>query len=220
LYLFFILKLLLVLFTENPLPVISSSKKSLFKDQKLVINISGKRYACLRSSLEKYPETLLGSCEREYFYDEENDEYFIERDPELFKYVLNFYRTGRLHFQKNECIAAFEDELSFFGISIDYISDCCYEDFVNKKRETNLDFLISSNTNKQIPVKNPEEVLTFRMRLWQRLERPQTSTAALVFYYVTGFFIAVSLLANIIETLRVKDKLTLGDKYRVNIFCL
>lgn len=36
--------------------------------------------------------------------------------------------------------------------------------------------------------------------MWRAFENPHTSTAALVFYYVTGFFIAVSVMANVIET--------------------
>lgn len=36
--------------------------------------------------------------------------------------------------------------------------------------------------------------------MWRAFENPHTSTSALVFYYVTGFFIAVSVMANVIET--------------------
>jgi hypothetical protein len=36
--------------------------------------------------------------------------------------------------------------------------------------------------------------------MWRAFENPHTSTAALVFYYVTGFFIAVSVMANVVET--------------------
>ena len=36
--------------------------------------------------------------------------------------------------------------------------------------------------------------------MWRAFETPHTSTPALVFYYVTGFFIAVSVMANVVET--------------------
>ena len=39
-----------------------------------------------------------------------------------------------------------------------------------------------------------------RERMWRAFETPHTSTPALVFYYVTGFFIAVSVMANVVET--------------------
>ena len=41
---------------------------------------------------------------------------------------------------------------------------------------------------------------TLRERMWRAFENPHTSTPALVFYYVTGFFIAVSVMANVVET--------------------
>ena len=42
---------------------------------------------------------------------------------------------------------------------------------------------------------------TMRERLWRAFENPHTGTSALVFYYVTGFFIAVSVIVNVIETI-------------------
>ena len=49
----------------------------------------------------------------------------------------------------------------------------------------------------------PDEPPTLRARMWRGFENPQSSTWALVFYYVTGFFIAVSVLTNIVETVLV-----------------
>lgn len=66
-------------------------------DEKLIINISGRRFETWRNTLEKFPETLLGSNEKDFFYDEETSEYFFDRDPDLFRYILTFYRTGKLH---------------------------------------------------------------------------------------------------------------------------
>jgi len=47
----------------------------------------------MRRTLEKYPNTLLGSDERDYFYDSVAGEYFFDRDPALFRYVLAYYRS-------------------------------------------------------------------------------------------------------------------------------
>lgn len=44
-----------------------------------------------------------------------------------------------------------------------------------------------------------------REKMWRAFENPHTSTSALVFYYVTGFFIAVSVMANVIETGKFPD---------------
>ena len=195
-------------------------------DEKILINISGHRFECWRSTLEKYPHTLLGSVEKEFFFDEETNEYFLDRDPELFRHILNFYRTGRLHFPKNECINAYDEELSFFGIVPDLMGDCCYEEYRDRKRE---------NAERSMDEKNADGesqattvTLPFRERIWRAFENPHTGTMALVFYYVTGFFIAVSVMANIMETVSFGDpkkhpkakQLTLGEMHKDIFFSL
>lgn len=86
---------------------------------------------CLRqtwkNTLDRYPDTLLGSSEKEFFYNEDTEEYFFDRDPEMFRHILNFYRTGKLHYPRHECIQAFDEELAFFGIVPEIIGDCCME---------------------------------------------------------------------------------------------
>lgn len=56
------------------------------------------------------------------------------------------------------------------------------------------DKLSENNEANQPPLTNNRE------KMWRAFENPHTSTSALVFYYVTGFFIAVSVMANVIET--------------------
>lgn len=218
--------------TKNLPPVPLSRRRK--KDEIVTLNVSGRRFQVWRSTLEKFPETLLGSAEKEYFYDEERNEYFFDRDPEIFRHILCYYRTGKMHFPRTECIATIDDELEFFGIMSEVIADCCYEDYRDRHREHEERIrddnniadsgaagliaatgkLVSSNTT------------TLRQRMWRAFENPHTSTPALVFYYVTGFFIAVSVLANIIDTLPSGSKpgyaepLPLGEKYHQIFFCL
>ncbi|CAD5226564.1 unnamed protein product [Bursaphelenchus xylophilus] len=190
-------------------------------DEKLIINISGRRFETWRNTLEKFPETLLGSNEKEFFYDEETGEYFFDRDPDLFRHVLTFYRTGKLHYPKHECLMAYDEELSFFGIMPDLISDCCYEDYKDKKRE-NQERLMEETLEAPEKAKGKQ---TFQQQMWSAFENPQTSSVALVFYYVTGFFIAVSVLCNIIETIPCQyidneESITCGDMYERQFFVL
>ena len=65
--------------------------------------------------------------------------------------------------------------------------------------------------------------------MWRAFENPQTSTPALVFYYVTGFFIALSVLCNVAETVPcggggrqqgVERPLACGERYETELFCL
>jgi potassium voltage-gated channel Shal-related subfamily D member 2 len=213
---------------ENPLPIPPLNNVQKKVDEKLSINISGHKFECWRSSLEKYPNTLLGSVEKDFFYDDETNEYFLDRDPEMFRHILNFYRTGRLHFPKEECIIAYEEELAFFGIESELMADCCIEFYEEKKRE-NEERLLSEATNDNEIVDDSELNLSIRERLWRAFEEPQSGTLALVLYYVTGFFIAVSVMANVIETVnvesatpnpKIKIQQTLGEKYKDIFFTL
>uniref|UniRef100_A0A915A9I6 BTB domain-containing protein n=1 Tax=Parascaris univalens TaxID=6257 RepID=A0A915A9I6_PARUN len=190
-------------------------------DEKLSINISGRRFETWRNTLEKFPETLLGSTEKEFFYDEDTCEYFFDRDPDIFRHILTFYRTGKLHYPKHECLVAYDEELSFFGIMPDLISDCCYEDYKDKKRE-NQERVMEERLDTADKAKR---TLSLQQKMWAAFENPHTSSVALVFYYVTGFFIAVSVLCNIIETVPCKymaDDATVscGDLYERQFFVL
>ena len=203
-------------------------------DQVVTLNVSGSKFQTWKKTLEKFPETLLGSDEKEFFYDEEKEEYFFDRDAEIFRHILQFYRTGKMHFPRTECISAIDDELSFFGIIPEMIGDCCYEDYKDRKRE-NQERLIDDKPPDANTLDGPggilsggpiKPVLPLRKKIWAAFENPHASTPALVFYYVTGFFIAVSVFANIVETVPcgvpagLVEALSCGERYQLVFFCL
>lgn len=184
---------------SNPLPQPPLNDETVRReDEKFVINVSGRRFETWRNTVEKYPDTLLGSSERDFFYDEQTKEYFFDRDPDIFRHILNYYRTGKLHYPKHECLMAYDEELAFFGIIPDVIGDCCYEDYRDRKRE-NAERMLDDRISETNGEKEQEQ-RSLREQMWRAFENPHTSTAALVFYYVTGFFIAVSVVANVVET--------------------
>lgn len=184
---------------SNPLPQPPLNDESVRReDEKFVINVSGRRFETWRNTVEKYPDTLLGSSERDFFYDEQTEEYFFDRDPDIFRHILNYYRTGKLHYPKHECLMAYDEELAFFGIIPDVIGDCCYEDYRDRKRE-NAERMLDDRISETNGEKEQEQ-RSLREQMWRAFENAHTSTAALVFYYVTGFFIAVSVVANVVET--------------------
>ncbi|UJR31853.1 hypothetical protein I4U23_019329 [Adineta vaga] len=193
-------------------------------DEKIIINVSGRRFECWRSTLEKYPDSLLGSNEKEFFYDEDTREYFFDRDPDVFRVILNFYRTGKLHYPKHECIAAYDEELAFFGILPDIIGDCCYEDYRDRKRE-NTERLIDDRLHEDDDKIQPKPQ-SLRETMWRAFENPQVSTMASVFYYVTGFFIAVSVIANVLDTVACGPDpdtgypRSCGERFSRQFFCL
>ncbi|KAF7260601.1 hypothetical protein EG68_01926 [Paragonimus skrjabini miyazakii] len=190
---------------------------------KLIINVSGVHFELNTTSLRQYPTTLLGSSEKDYFYDEENQEYFFDRDPELFRFIMTYYQTGKLHFPKNICATAFEEELRFFGILPDHMYDCCYEEFLDQSREAN-----ERMQDRVIPVRMLEKARHPRAREKMRVifDDPDYNDAAQVVYYTTGFFIIVSVLSNMMETIictsphEFDHPKTYGERYHNIFFCV
>ena len=58
---------------------VESKDPAVRSSHKVVVNVSGRVFVTRRSTLEKHPNTLLGSSEREFFYDEETGEYYFDR---------------------------------------------------------------------------------------------------------------------------------------------
>lgn len=104
---------------------------------------------------------------------------------------------------------------------LDLISDCCYEDYKDRKRE-NQERVVEETLD--APEKSKQK-MSLQETLWNSFENPQVSSVALVFYYVTGFFIAVSVLSNIIETIPCQylgdnETVTCGELYERQFFVL
>ncbi|KAL4624955.1 potassium voltage-gated channel subfamily D member 2 isoform X2 [Arapaima gigas] len=206
-----------------PMPAPPREKRRT-QDRLIILNVSGTKFQTWRNTLERYPDTLLGSTERDFFFHEESNEYFFDRDPDIFRHILNFYRTGKLHYPRHECISAYDEELAFFGIIPEIIGDCCYEEYKDRRRENAERIQDDEDNENNNDLVTPH--MTLRESMWRAFENPHTSTMALVFYYVTGFFIAVSVMANVVETVpcgtfpnRPKD-MSCGERYALAFFCL
>jgi len=198
---------------ELPVPVNINNERV---DEQILLNISGHKFKCMRSILNKYPKTLLGSNELDYYFDDKLQEYFFERDPKIFRHILNFYRTGKLHYPKSECLTLYEQELALFGIQTDKISDCCYElheeKILQNDERIQMELKINNKPKRKLN-------LTRREALWKAFEDPKSSILSIVLYYVTGFFITISVLANIIETVHLDNKI-IGHKFKDIFFVL
>ncbi|XP_062891605.1 potassium voltage-gated channel subfamily D member 1-like [Mobula hypostoma] len=213
-----------------PAPSTSSpagSSPSKRGDELLVVNVSGRRFQTWKATLERYPDTLLGSSEKEFFYSEDTREYFFDRDAELFRHILNFYRTGRLHYPRHECLAAFDHELAFFGLVPELIGDCCLEEYRDRRKESAERLADDAEEGGGGGGEGAGDAGgTGRQRLWRAFENPHTSTVALVFYYVTGFFIAVSVVANVVETVPCRapagqsGQLPCGERFSLAFVCM
>uniref|UniRef100_A0A8C3BSV0 Potassium channel tetramerisation-type BTB domain-containing protein n=1 Tax=Cairina moschata TaxID=8855 RepID=A0A8C3BSV0_CAIMO len=87
----------------GPMPAAPRQERKRSQDSLIVLNVSGIQFQTWLDTLERYPDTLLGSSERDFFYHPETQQYFFDRDPDIFRHILNFYRTGKLHYPRQEC---------------------------------------------------------------------------------------------------------------------
>ena len=61
--------------------------------------------------------------------------YFFDRDPEIFRFVLDYYRTGELHLPTNICGPFVRKELIFWGIDESLIDPCCMPAYMRYDEE-------------------------------------------------------------------------------------
>ncbi|KAK1906983.1 Potassium voltage-gated channel subfamily C member 1 [Dissostichus eleginoides] len=99
-------------------------------------------------------------------YNARTNEYFFDRHPGVFAYVLNYYRTGKLHCPADVCGPLFEEELSFWGIDETDVEPCCWMTYrQHRDAEEALDVF----------------ELNWQPVIWNLFEDPYSSRAARIF---------------------------------------
>lgn len=92
------------------------------EEDRIVLNIGGRKFEMLRSTLQNYPDTLLGTM----FHPRNRsllrtvpgttNEFFLDRDAEMAALILNFYRTGRVFVPPLCSLEAIKSEMDYFQI--------------------------------------------------------------------------------------------------------
>lgn len=181
-------------------------------DKRVTINVSGRRFCTWDSTLKKYPNTLLGSEAIKLYFDDEKKEYFLDRDPHMFRYILNFYRDGKLHLSHEDCVGAFHEELRFYGIHIENVNDCCWEEFYNLSKKTCFKDRDAQNCDCSRPQRAQNKSF-LRKWLWNLLENTETTRLGKCVQSFIAILIYLSVVCTIIETERCCRELTCEEKY-------
>ena len=91
-------------------------------DNRVVLNVGGIRHETYKATLKKIPATRLSRLtEALANYDPILNEYFFDRHPGVFAQILNYYRTGKLHYPTDVCGPLFEEELEFWGLDANQV---------------------------------------------------------------------------------------------------
>ena len=136
------------------------------EDDFVCINVGGMIFETMRSTLERYPSTLLGNQERRdrYFIKSKNA-YFFDRNRQCFEAILNYYQSyGLLILPINIPMNIFEKEVSFFDLGEDAI-------FHLKVKEGH----IHEDPQKVLLPKHP-----WQRKIWVLFEFPDSSWGATI----------------------------------------
>jgi len=94
--------------------VVSASTASQ-EPQRVILNVGGTKFETLVETITRFgKDTMLSAMLS--FHSETKSEYFIDRDPEIFRHILNWYRTGMLLCPQGVPAKLMEQELEYYGI--------------------------------------------------------------------------------------------------------
>ncbi|XP_018418207.1 PREDICTED: potassium voltage-gated channel subfamily A member 1-like [Nanorana parkeri] len=154
-------------------------------NQRVIINIAGLRFETQLSTLNQFPDTLLGDPEKRMrFFDPLRNEYFFDRNRPSFDGILYFYQSGgKIRRPVNVSIDVFADEIRFYELG---------EEAMERFRE---DEGFLKDEEKPLP-KNE-----FQRQVWLIFEYPESSSSARGIAIVSVLVILISIITFCLETL-------------------
>jgi len=163
-----------------------TSHTSINKDDRIIINVSGLRYETQLSTIERFPDTLLGDpVRRSFYYDGQRCEYFFDRNRPSFDAILYYYQSGgRLRRPLTVHADVFTEELRFYELGEKVIE-------MLRVREG----YSSKTRSPQLPANK------FQRKLWLLFEYPESSSPARFVAIVSVVVILLSIVVFCIETL-------------------
>lgn len=165
----------------------TSARKNVTETETQVVTISvgGERYQTYISTLNFYPETLLGNEEkRKAFWNSRTGEYFFDRHRQCFNAILYYYQSqGRLRRPDSVPVDTFLEEIRFFELGAEIIEQV-------RKQE---------NIKEIKKIRMPRAL--WRRYLWFYLEYAQHSLLGQIIFGISIVLTLLSCVALAVETL-------------------
>ncbi|KAM0736475.1 Potassium voltage-gated channel protein Shaw [Formica fusca] len=193
-------------------------------NDRVTLNVGGIRHETYKATLKKIPATRLSRLtEALVNYDPVLNEYFYDRHPDVFAQVLNYYRTGKLHYPTDVCGPLFEEELEFWGLDSNQVEPCCWSTYsIHRDTQTTLAILDKLDIEGEklddeeiarafgFEEKYHEGTLTkwqrLRSRVWILFDEPYSSSTAKCVACASVFFICLSVLCFCLKSHVPKNK--------------
>nr|XP_046247890.1 potassium voltage-gated channel subfamily V member 2-like [Scatophagus argus] len=196
--------------------------------QSINVNVGGKVFRIPKKYVIKYPQTRIGSLalcrdQAKVFtlcddYSVHKNEFFFDRDPAFFHHVFHFYKSGVLWIVREMCPINFEEEITYWGLSLKDTQLCCWMVFQEKVDEVKEDLKVERELMAEIEVKQDDECFegmifgNMRKTLWNIVENPYSSTLAKAFSVLSNLFVLFSIVAMTLNTVEELQKYRINDK--------
>ncbi len=119
-----------------------------------------------KATLKKIPATRLSRLtEALSNYDSVLNEFYFDRHPGVFAQILNYYRTGKLHYPTDVCGPLFETELEYWGLDANQVEPCCWMTYTTHRYIIKNIILITSFFFSIIYFRDTQDVLVGLDRL-------------------------------------------------------
>ncbi|XP_066923054.1 potassium voltage-gated channel subfamily A member 7-like isoform X4 [Clytia hemisphaerica] len=162
------------------------TNESLIKEEDLIrINVCGMIYETLRSTLQRFPDTLLGDKSRlDLYYVKSRDFYYFDKNRQAFEAILYYYQTGGILIRPpNIPMPLFAEEVAFFDLGESV--------FMQLQKEEGY----ISDQERVLPTNE------LQRKVWELFEFPDSSQAARILATWSVLVIILSITVFCLETL-------------------
>ncbi|XGW08872.1 hypothetical protein V3C99_011301 [Haemonchus contortus] len=195
-------------------------------EHRVILNVGGIRHETYTHVLKKIPATRLSRLTPNLAnYDPVLNEYFFDRHPGVFSMILNYYRTGKLHYPTNVCGPLFEEELEFWGLDANQVEPCCWMTYTQHRDTQDTLAVIESLDLDGDPPTQEEIAKKFgweddyysgtlskwqqiKPRIWALFDEPWSSQYARTISLINICFVVLSIVCFCLKThpyLRIPD---------------